>query len=126
MGFDFGGWLQGGLSIIAGQGPLRAQIQMARILDKPYPEPIVFLRNGVSLPGQTVRIEWTEALTDMESENGITVARRGYIMGFKDHPVYADLDVQDWDTFRIYNREYTVQSVNYHLIGQIQAQFEAV
>jgi hypothetical protein len=124
MSIDFGSWLAGGASVIAAQAPLRAQIQAERILDKP--ESVSFFRNGVSIAAQTVRIEWTESLTEANSDLGTVTLRRGYIMGFKGHPTLPDLDVEKWDTFRLYDNEYTVTSVNYHLIGQKQASFESV
>lgn len=123
--FDFGTWLsQNSPSPVASSAPLRAQVQQARILDK-Y-EDIQFLRDGEDVPLQRVRIEWTEGISDADSDLGVATVRRGYIMGFKDHPTLPDLDVREWDTFRLYKQEYTVKSVNYHLIGQIQAVFEAV
>lgn len=123
-GINFGQWLAGGASIVAAQAPLRAQVQAARILDKP--ESVQFTRNGVKLAAQTIRIEWTDSLTEVNSDLGSATLRRGYIMGFKSHPTLADLNVQEWDTFSIYDNQYTVTSVNKHLIGQIQASFEAV
>lgn len=121
--FDFGGWLGGG-SVVAASIPLRAQIQAARIADKPTT--VQFKRNGVFLPEQTIRIEWTETVTEMESELGITALRRGHIIHYKDHPTLPDLDIDKWDTFVLDDKEYTVTSVNRELTGQLQATVEVV
>lgn len=123
--FDFGGWLsQNIIGLAQSQASIRAQIQHSRILDKP--ETVAFTRNGAKIAAQVVRLEWTDSLTEVDSDLGSATLRRGYVMGFKSHPTLPDLNVQEWDTFSIYDNQYTVTSVNKHLIGQIQAAFEAV
>lgn len=124
MSMDIGAYLSGGFSLVQAQKGLRAQIQALRIEDKP--ENISFTRYEVDLPEQRVRVEWSDSLSDANSDAGTATLRRGYIFGYKDHPTLPDLDIQEWDTFVLYDNQYTVTSVNHHLIGQIQAAFEAL
>jgi hypothetical protein len=95
-----------------------------RILDKPVS--LEFLRNGTYLAPQQVRLEWDNTALNADSDLGSATMRRGYLFGVKDHPTLPDLDIAEWDTFVIEADEYTVVSINHHLIGQVQALFEAV
>ena len=124
MSIDFGSWLKGNGSIIASQHQIRAQIQQARIEDKATA--VSFLRDGVFLPDQMVRVEYDDAVTDQSSELGTAGLRRVTLFGTKGHPEIDDLDVRAWDTFRMDEIEFTVKHVNRTLIGQIQAHCEAV
>jgi hypothetical protein len=127
MSIDFNSWLAGGSSIVQAQKPLRAAVQAARIADKPVS--ITIRRGGVDLPPQTVRIEWTDAVSSVDSDLGEAAVRRGYIIHHKDHATLPDLDIQEWDVFVLKDldkNEYTVKSINHHLVGQIQAFFESV
>lgn len=120
---DFGAMLAGA-SLVQAQWPLRAQITWARILDKPTD--VEFLREGVLLDPQTVRIGWDDITSDANDSSGNSTMRVVTIFGVRGHPDIDDLDVQRWDTFVKDEVEYTVTSVNKELIGQIQAECEAV
>lgn len=112
-------------TLVSGSAPLRAQVQWARIQDKPTV--VQFTRNGVELDDQTVRIEFHDTTpSDSVGVSGVSFARRGTLFGIQDHPTLADLDIDEWDTFRLEEKEYTVTSVNRHIHGQVQAEFEAV
>lgn len=125
MTLDFGAWLARSTVLgPASQVSRRAEIEWARIQDKP--ESIALLRYGTRMAAQTVRIEWDDTSLNANSELGSATMRRGYIFGVKDHPTEPDLDIDEWDTFVLETHEYTIVSVNKLLIGQIQALFEAV
>lgn len=107
------------------QWQLRALIQEARIQDKQMD--IELIRNGVALEPQPVRIELYDTYpSDSSSAAGTFFIRRGVIFGVRGHPELDDLDIDEFDTFVFEEKEYQVMNVNRHLIGQIQAEFEAV
>jgi hypothetical protein len=125
MPIELGAWLsQPNSSIVSTQWGIRAQIQWARILDKATD--VQFIRNGVKLEPQTVRIEYDDTVRDVQSEAGNSTLRRVMIFGVRGHPDIDDFDVNLWDTFVMNDAEYTVVSVNEHLIGQVQAYCEMV
>lgn len=122
---DFGKWLAQGGSIVQMQIPLRAQIQWARILDRPTD--VQFLRFGRTLEPQTVRIEYDNTVSELNSGDvGQGSQRKGILFGIHGHPVEADTDVAVWDTFSMDDMEFTITFVNRQLDGQVQASFEAV
>jgi hypothetical protein len=122
---NIGAWLaQRPVSLVQSQETIRAQVQWARILDKPTS--IRFLRNGTRMAAQTVRIEFDDTFSNTESEAGNSTLRRVLLFGVEGHPTIPDLDVNLWDTFVIDQSEYTVVSVNDLLIGQVQAYCEMV
>lgn len=124
MTFDFGGWLGGNGSIVQAQYPLRAQLAYRRITDKPFD--IILRRGSTRLDPQEVRIEFEQAMLNVDSELGKSALRRGTILGVRGHPEIDDLDIHEWDTFSMDDMEFTVTFVNRTLIGEIQADFEAV
>lgn len=124
MSIDFSGYLSGGLSIIAGQGGLRAQVQRARILDK---ETEIELKRGdTHLASQSFRVEFDNSYSEMDGASGDGFARRLTIFGIQSHSTLVDSDIRVWDTFTLDDMEFTVTSVNKQIIGQIQAHAEAV
>lgn len=120
---DFGTYLNQP-SLIQAQIPMRATLAWARILDNPTD--VSFTREGVNLEPQPVRIEFDDPVSDVSSEAGQGTRRRGYIFGLFAHPQLPDLDVRNWDTFRMDDMEFTVNFVNRQLQWEIQASFEAV
>ena len=122
---DFGAMLGGATSIVASTATLRAQIQWARIQDKPTDVDI--LREGVWLPTQTVRIEYDSSKpSDASDASGISAFKGMYVFGVRGHPTVPDLDIDGGDIFVLDDQEYTIISVNKRIIGQIQAYCEAV
>lgn len=122
---DFGNWLAQGGSLVQMQIPLRAQVQWSRILDRPTD--IQFTRFGRELDPQTVRIEFDNTVSELNSgEVGQGSQRKGILFGIHGHPTEVDTDVAVWDTFSMDDMEFTVTFVNRQLDGQIQASFEAV
>lgn len=120
-----GSWLSQSGGIAQMQISLRAEIQWARIQDKPTD--VQFFRFGNTLDPQTVRIEYDDTVSELNSgDMGMGAQRKGIIFGIHGHPTEADTDIQETDTFRMDNVEFTVTFVNRQLHGQIQASFEAV
>lgn len=112
-------------SPVASQHQFRARVQWARILDKATD--IQLLRKETRLDPQTVRVEFNDTVpSDSGGGSGEAWYKRGVIFGVKGHPDIDDFDVEVWDTFVMDGREFTVMFVNRNLIGQIQADFEAV
>lgn len=124
MSLNFGEWLAGGSGIVQGQWPLRAQIKWARILN--MPTAVQFLREGIRLDEQIVSIEFENAFSNADSEVGSATLRKGTLHGLRGHPEINDLDVERWDTFVLDNIEFTIAAVNKQMIGEVQADFEAV
>lgn len=125
MSLDFGKLLQDTASLVQAQRETRARIQLARLGDKW--ETITFNRDGAWLAPQTVRIEFNDSFVmGASSAAGVGFASRGVLFGLKDHPTLPDLDVDEWDTFVLGEKEYTIVLVNRTLLGQMQCQFEAV
>lgn len=120
---DFNAWVAQP-SIVQSQWQQRAMVQWARILDKPFD--IELLRENVKLPVQTIRIEYDDTFSELNSELGSAGFRRVILFGVRGHPEIDDFDVLAWDTFRMDEQEFTVRTVNRTLIGQIQAHCEAV
>lgn len=121
---DFGKWMKGSGSIVQAQIPLRASIQQLRIEDKPYD--IVFLRKGIPLDPQTVRIEMEDNSRVGDDDSGIAFSVQATVFGVHGHPDIPDTDIQVWDTFRFDNKEFTVRVVNRFMHGQVQAYCEAI
>jgi hypothetical protein len=77
---NIGAWLaQRPVSLVQSQETIRAQVQWARILDKPTS--IRFLRNGTRMAAQTVRIEFDDTFSNTESEAGNSTLRRVLLFG---------------------------------------------
>lgn len=123
MPIDFGKYLAGGIRP-SSQFQLRAQVQHSRTLDKMIA--VSFLRDGINLPEQLVRLEYNNTLSMQESDLGTASDRKVTLFAAKGHPDVDDLDVRVWDTFRMDEVEFTVYHVNRTLIGQIQVHAEAV
>lgn len=125
LSLDIGSVLAGSAGLAQGQLALRAQVQWARILDKPTD---VELRRGdVFLSPQTVRIEADDwAIGDASDDSGMSVGRRATIFGVRGHPIHDDTDIDAFDSFVMDEQMYIVTSVNRHMHGAIQAQCEAV
>ncbi len=124
LSLDFGKYLTQGGGIVASQFALRAQIKWSRILDKQTA--VTFTRRGQEVAEQIVAIEWEDTFSDTESDMGIAYTRKGTLHGVKGHPTIDDLDVMPMDVFVFNGMEYTIATVNMNLIGEIQADFEAV
>lgn len=123
MPIDFGKYLAGGIRP-SSQYQLRAQVQQSRVEDKMTA--VSFLRDGVSLAEQLVRVEYDDLVSTQSSDLGMTGSRKVTLFATKGHPEIDDLDVRVWDTFRMDEVEYTVYHVNRTLIGQVQVHCEAV
>lgn len=123
MAISFGDWLTQS-SPVAASSSIRAQIQASRTADKLTS--VVFLRDGLEIAAQSVRVEYNNTFTETSSELGVAAERRVTLFAPKGHPTIADLNVRVWDTFRIDEVEYSVMQVNRTLIGQVQVQCEAV
>jgi hypothetical protein len=126
MSLDIGKLISGaGGRIIPAQAPLRAQIEWARILDKPT---VVELERGSeTLPPQTVRLEFDNGNPgDATSVSGSSAIRRLTIFGIENHPTLPDTDIDAWDTFVLEDQEYTVVTVNHQTHGSVQAYCEAI
>jgi hypothetical protein len=126
MPIDFGTAIaQGGGYLVPTQWAIRAQIQWARILDKPTD--ITIRRGNRTLDPQTVRLEqdnnYPQSATDA---SGSSAVRRFILFGVRGHPTIDDLDIDAWDTWVMEEQEYTVISVNRAIIGSIQAVVEAI
>lgn len=125
MSVDIGAWLRGnGDSFVRAQAPVRAQIQWARIMDNPLE--IRFMRGSTLLPAQTVRLEWSNGVTDNADMSGDTSQRQVIVYGIQGHPELDDTDVKIWDTFVYEKIEYTVTSVNRRSHGSIKAYCDGV
>jgi hypothetical protein len=127
VGIDFGSLVGGATSIVASSATIRAQIEWARIQDKPTD--IEIQRENVDgwLPTQTVRIEYDSSKpSDASDASGISAFKGMYVFGVRGHPTVPDLDIDGGDIFVLDDQEYTVISVNKRIIGQIQAYCEAV
>lgn len=111
-------------SIVQTQIPFRAQVQWARIQDKPTS--IVLSRRGVSLAAQIVRLELSNSISDSASAAGDSTSRMATIFGIEDHPTLPNTDIRIWDVFVLDDIEYTVTQVNRQIHGQIQAYAEGV
>lgn len=111
-------------SVVASSIALRAQVTWMRIQDKAVE--ISLKRRGVWLDPQILRIELDNFVTSNEDESGYGYARKGILFGIHGHPELDDSDIQTMDSFVMDNCEYTVMSVNRHLVGEIQATFEMV
>lgn len=121
---DFGSYLAGGSGLPNTQWQMRAQIQWARIMDKPTD--VQFRRKSTNLDPQTIRIEFDDSMQSADSDLGMGAMRRVMLFGVRGHPTIDDLDVEVTDVFVHDNVEFTVMSVNREIIGQIQAYAEAV
>ncbi len=119
---DIGAMLAG-TSIVLAQAPFRAQVEWARIQDKPT---TIRIRRGTTvLADQVVRLEMGITMTPSEGASGISTMGEGILFGIQDHPTLPDTDIDEWDTFVLGEKEYTITHVNRHLHGQIQAEFGA-
>lgn len=56
-------------------------------------------RNGVSLGAQTVRLETLSGDRQMVGPSGRTYSITGFVLGYKNHPVQPDTNLQAGDTF---------------------------
>lgn len=122
---DFGSWLSSGASqFVPTQVALRAQVEWSRIQDKATD--IQINRNGTLLDPQTVRIEYDDTFANAVSDLGNSTLRKVMVFGIHGHPEIDDTDIKVWDTFIMDDLEYTVVSVNRHVLGQVQAYCEAV
>jgi hypothetical protein len=113
-----------GTSVVLAQAPFRAQVEWARIQDKPTS--IQLDRRGVTQAAQTVRIELDNTISNATSDAGDSTSRRATIFGIKDHPTLPDTDIRLWDVFILDSVEYTVTQVNRQMHGAIQAYAEGV
>ena len=124
MTINFGNWMHRAGEWVPGQVSLRAQIQWARILDKQFD--IEFIRGGVKMAPQTVRVELHDSITNEVGVSGDSTMRKAIVFGIHGHPEFDDTDVKVWDVFVMDDMEYTVVTVNRLAHGQVQAYCEAV
>lgn len=102
----------------------RAVYAWRRIQDKPTV--ITINREGVTLPAQTVRIEYNETERVMTGEaNGTSSSRDVILFGVKNHPTVADTDLKYGDRFAHNGQMFKVIFV-ITSIGEIQANCEAL
>lgn len=124
LSLNIGGML-GGSGFVPNQIPLRAQIAWARILD--MPTDIELRRGDTTLDIQTVRIEFFDSFTQQNTDDsGVGNTKRVMLYGTKGHPEIDDLDIREWDTFVLDDKNYTVVFVNRQLHSEIQAEAEVV
>lgn len=119
---DFDAWLTGNTHApVANE---RAGLAWRRIQDKPTV--ITVNRDGVTLPAQTVRIEYNETERVVTGEaNGTSSSRDVILFGVKNHPTVADTDLKYGDRFAYNGQMFHVVFV-ITSIGEIQANCEAL
>ena len=84
MTINFGNWMHRAGEWVPGQVSLRAQIQWARILDKQFD--IEFIRGGVKMAPQTVRVELHDSITNEVGVSGDSTMRKAIVFGIHGHP----------------------------------------
>lgn len=72
---------------------------------------IVAVRNGTSLPAQTVRLETLSGDRQMTGPSGRTYKLDAMILGYKNHPGITDTDLQAGDTFAVGGVSFEVVAV---------------
>lgn len=86
-------------------GP-RAAAAWARIQDKPTS--ITIKRGSTTLAAQTVRVEFSSTVREVQGSTGISSKRDAIIFGIRDHDSLPDTDIQRGDQFAIKDDEGTV------------------
>lgn len=100
---------------MANKSQRRAHGTVRRIMDK-WAD-VQFLRNGVWLDAQTVRIEprsGVQFAADLGTGNAVTFIERCTVFGVRDHAVLPDLDAKIGDHFGYKDNIYIVIEVTDH------------
>lgn len=120
---DFNGWLNTNTEALAAAD--RAAAAWRRILDKP--SVITILRETVTLPEQTARLEYTSSTIGSEYSGGAGTSghQSVIVFGIQGHPSESDTDIQRGDLFTADGKQFRVINV-ISTIGEIQAMCEAL
>jgi|GEM_PF-2320589 len=114
-------WLVGNNAPSASE---RAVLAWRRIQDKPTS--ITIKRDSITLPAQTVRIEYSESERLVMGEaNGASAVRDVVVFGIKTHPTLANTDLKYGDMFAFDGAIFRVV-MTISTIGEIQAKAEAI
>jgi hypothetical protein len=108
----------GGSAIAAGP---RAAAAWARIQDKPTS--ITIKRQNTTLSAQTVRVEFSSTVREVQGSTGMSSRRDAIIFGIRDHDKLDDTDIQRGDQFALSSGLYRVVDVILTL-GEVQARAE--
>lgn len=95
------------------------------LLIKSRPTSITLVRSGVVQTAQTVRIERNAAsATERRSETARADVMDVLIIGYLDHPIIADTDIQRGDRFLYNGQDYEVIQTDEH-VGRLLVTAEA-
>ena len=100
----------------------RAALAMNAIYDKPTS--VVFRTDaGVTLPAQTLRLEYEDTVGEVETDAGMAAPRKLIIFGIHGHSSLPNSDIAQGYRFTYQLQRYIVTSVLI-TIGEIQANAE--
>jgi len=119
---DASAWIGAGAGTAASD---RAADAWRRISEKPTS--IVVVRNKVSQPAQTVRVEYSNQQSNAEQKGGAgkSSTQRVMIFGIRGHESEADTDIERDDRIKIDGLQFRVVSVILQT-GEKQAMCEAL
>lgn len=125
MGVDMTTWLG---SSTESSNTLRAQRWAARAWQRIQRKPssVALKRAGTTLAAQTVRIDVDSSASEATDASGRGAVRKLTILGLRGHATLANTNIRKGDRVVIDGAEYVVMSVNTQILGEIQAQAEAV
>jgi hypothetical protein len=112
-------FLGSGEAIAAGS---RAVDAWRRISEKP--SSITLVRGTTELAEQTVRVEYSAAVREVQGSTGRSSVRDVIVFGIQDHPTLDDTDIQRDDLFKHDGVQFRVVDVIYTL-GEKQGRCEA-
>jgi len=119
---DASAWIGAGAGTAASD---RAADAWRRISEKPTS--IVVVRNKVSQPAQTVRVEYSNQQSNAEAKGGAgkSSTQRVMLFGIRGHESEADTDIERDDRIKIDGLQFRVVSV-IPTLGEVQAMCEAL
>lgn len=85
------------------------------------PTTITVVRAGVAQAAQTVRLETLASQRMVEGSGGVTHLIDGMVLGYRNHPVQDDTDLQPGDRFRADSTDYEIVAVMPAHVDCIQA-----
>ena len=94
------------VAINAGDRARRAWLRILR-----RPSSVQFIRKGIALTAQTVRIEKGSGGSLVETSKGLVTVQTITIYGIRSHPALADTDMKRLDRLVVDGEEYTIESV---------------
>lgn len=100
----------------------RAAAAWARICEKPTS--ITIKRASTTLDAQTVRVEFSSSVRDVQGKSGMSSQRDVIVFGIRNHDVLDDTDIQRGDLFALDSGRYRVVDLILTL-GEVQARCEA-